>query len=63
MTEFDTDYTDEVVCPYCGYEHSDSYELAEYGKMDCHHCDEEFTIEADISITYSTSKIKKTGAQ
>ena len=31
MTEHDTTCTDEIVCPYCGYEQGDSWEL----DLDC----------------------------
>lgn len=53
----DHEYTDEVVCPYCGYEHGDSWELsADSDEMDCGNCDQPFTYERNIEVTYSTKK-------
>ena len=56
--EIDHDYTNEIVCPYCGYEHGDSWEVSDdEGKMDCHSCEKEFKYQRDITIDYSTQKI------
>ena len=29
--EIDCEYTDEIVCPYCGYKHRNSYEMYDFG--------------------------------
>jgi transcription elongation factor Elf1 len=57
IAEFDgdTDYTDEVICPHCGYEHSDSFEMSE-GVRECSDCGREFEMERDVAVTYSTTK-------
>ena len=52
----DTDYTDNIICPHCGYEDKDSWECSESGEMDCRRCGEEFYMERDITVTYSTKK-------
>ena len=52
----DTDYTDEVVCPYCGYEHQDSYEY-EDGEIDCQRCDNKFNLTKEVSVSYTTEKV------
>lgn len=57
MAGFDTEYTDGAVCPYCGYEHRDSYDMEE-GVNSCASCDNEFEVARHIKITYSTEKIK-----
>lgn len=59
ITEFDgdTDYTDEVVCPHCGYEHSDSWEMSE-GHHECGDCCRPFEITQNVEVTYSTEKSK-----
>lgn len=67
MAEHDTDYTDEVVCPWCGYEHKDSWEIsfdaAEMVKsFDCEKCEKEFEIVRDFEVHYSTSKPKVASA-
>lgn len=53
---FDHEDTDEVVCPHCGYEHSDSWEAGE-GKGECPDCGGLFTMERDVSVSYSTEKL------
>jgi predicted RNA-binding Zn-ribbon protein involved in translation (DUF1610 family) len=52
----DTDYTDEVVCPHCGYKYHDSWELSD-GEYECSDCGRRFNITRDIEVTYSTDKI------
>lgn len=58
--------TDEVVCPYCGFEHTDSWEwfsgAANYNskKIECEDCNRKFEAEADQRTYYSTSKIEDT---
>ena len=53
--EIDHEYTDEVTCPHCGYEFSDSWEMRE-GDDDCPECEKTFEIEINTSITYTTRK-------
>ena len=53
----DTDYTDEIVCPYCGHKNHDSWEYNDNGgKTECVECGEIFDLVVDIDITYCTSK-------
>lgn len=47
--------TQEVVCPYCGYEHVDSYEYDNEGTAECENCGREFRYERDY--WYSTCKM------
>lgn len=54
---FDHKYTDEVVCPHCGYTHSDSWEMGE-GKSECSDCEKPFELERYVSVSYITAKIK-----
>ncbi len=54
---FDHEYTDEVVCPHCGYVHGDSWEMRD-GETDCPDCEKSFTMERNVSVTYSTEKLK-----
>lgn len=56
--EIDHSFTEEVVCPWCGYEHGDSWELQDSGKMKCPECDKEFKYDRDIEVTYWTEKIE-----
>jgi transcription elongation factor Elf1 len=49
--------TDEVICPHCGHEYSDSWEFdGDTGNIECCECEKEFGYERNIEITYSTSK-------
>lgn len=58
--EIDHEYTKEVVCPYCGYEFSDSWEInsndENLGLIDCDECGKSFYGQRDIDITYITEK-------
>jgi hypothetical protein len=49
--------TNEIVCPYCGHEFMDSWELQEDGEMDCYECNKKFNYAINRSVDYSTSKI------
>jgi len=55
MNEIDHEYTDEIVCPNCGYELSDSWEMPDSGEYDCCECQSKFEFERDIEITYKTT--------
>jgi hypothetical protein len=57
--EIDHDFTDEVVCPHCGWQSRDSWELDDSGYMDCEECEKEFFFERNITVRYCTGKIKK----
>jgi DNA-directed RNA polymerase subunit RPC12/RpoP len=54
---FENWQTDQVICPHCGYEYSDSWDI-EDGVYNCPECEQEFQVSRDISITYSTWKTK-----
>jgi hypothetical protein len=55
--DMDHSYTDEIVCPYCGSEQGDSWELSDdSGDLECGNCDKEFTYERDITVNYTTSR-------
>lgn len=56
MDELDYKHTDEVKCPHCDYEHSDSWELSNSGEMECSSCGEEFMFDREVTVTYSTRK-------
>jgi len=54
--EGDTDYTREVICPHCGRECSDSWEMLE-GITECSDCGNSYEIERDVEVTYCTRKV------
>jgi DNA-directed RNA polymerase subunit RPC12/RpoP len=58
--DIDHSYTDEIVCPYCGYEFGDSWEFFNTGnedpQIDCEECNKTFVASRNETITYSTYK-------
>ena len=58
--EIDCDYTDEIVCPYCGYKHQDSWEMYDFGDESsdgvCGQCAERFSINISYTTSFSTEK-------
>ena len=61
MAEFDTNYTDEIICPWCGTEFEASYEFFEGSTecrvVKCDECGKSFDATRHISVDYSTSKV------
>ncbi len=59
--ESDCEGTDECVCPYCGYEDTDSWEIGggseQDGTTQCARCSREFGYSRVISVSYSTYPI------
>ena len=56
----DTDYTDEIVCPWCGYVHSDSWELShDEDTTECSDCGNDIDYVREVVISYRTSKPNK----
>jgi hypothetical protein len=59
MHELSHHYTDEVVCPYCLEEQSESWEFPDWVEShDCHSCDKKFSIYRNVTINYSTHKLQ-----
>ena len=56
-----TQNEDEVICPYCGYKFSDSWEFPDEGTTECSDCEREFSYGRNVVVTYSTSRIKGSG--
>ena len=57
--KIDHKYTDQIVCPYCGNEHTDSWEFKEdSSEIQCGECEQSFTYERQVTVEYCTSKIK-----
>lgn len=55
--EIEHEYTAEVVCPWCGYEYTDSWELSDEGDEECPNCWKPFRYSRDVTVDYSTEKI------
>lgn len=60
----ETQYTDNLVCPYCGHEEKDSWEIDFGPGLDgdseptCGSCGEEYVAQRHVSVSYSTKKHK-----
>lgn len=58
--QLDHEYTDEIVCPYCGHKHHDSWEYGEPGdemygeEHECGSCQRKFIWSRRIKAIYST---------
>lgn len=56
-------YSPEPVCPHCGYEEIDAWELNFGPGLEgecvtwCDDCGEQYHIERYVSVTYSTKKV------
>lgn len=57
--KIDTQYTNEITCPYCGEELGDSWEYGDNGEIDCGECEKEFYFNRDVDVTYCSSKLDK----
>jgi hypothetical protein len=56
--DFSTWHTQAIKCPWCLYEHSDSWEVPDWvEEEECGNCDKKFSIERTTEITYTTLKI------
>lgn len=55
--------TDQPTCPYCGEEQGDAWELRfnanDQTTTECGHCGESYIVEREISVSYTTGKVKQ----
>lgn len=52
-------YENQIKCPYCDWEDSDSWEFSEDdGISACGSCGKEFNVTREIQVSYSTSRIE-----
>ena len=55
----DHESTDNIVCPYCGYEYWGSSEYPDSDDyFECVNCKKHFFMEIDVSVTYTTLKLQ-----
>ena len=56
----DHEYTKNIVCPYCGHEDKDSFEVEpdneDLGLLECDDCGKHFYATRSITIDYCTEK-------
>lgn len=72
IRDIDHEYTQEIVCPFCGCEFIDSWDVEsdkeDIGLIECGECEKDFYATRHIEVTYSTEKAtygtcKKCGAK
>ena len=49
----------EIKCPYCGHEKSDSWEYSDDGTESCDTCGSEYIYERIVEVSYTTTIKKK----
>ena len=61
---YETERTENIVCPYCGYEDRDSWEV-DFGPgfdgdttVVCGSCEQEFYASRMVDVCYTTKKLK-----
>ena len=52
----DTNYENEITCPWCGYVQSDSWEACDEDDHICDNCGNEYSHVRYVDVTYSTQK-------
>lgn len=60
MAKIDCDFTDDLVCPYCGHKHRDAYEhFTSSDDIDtyCDSCGLEFHSQRHITIHYTSTPV------
>ena len=58
VAEIEHEGTEEIVCPWCGYEFKDSWEFKENGETECYGCEKRFKHYQIINVTYDTERIE-----
>ena len=56
MDEMNTDYTKDIICPFCGYIFTDSWELIDESDAECPECEKTFDLEVDVTVRYTTTR-------
>lgn len=58
---YDHRFMEEITCPHCGNEWSDSWEIEDDRDEVCDECDGKFYIKIRTKRTYSTDKLDEDG--
>lgn len=59
MSEFEHEDTEEIICPWCGYQFRESWEFtAEEDETDCYRCEKPFKYHRIIDVTYDTERVE-----
>jgi len=62
MTDIDHEFTDDIVCPYCGHAQSDIFELTdafseEGTRVHCDECEKEFASFCHVTYSFTTYRV------
>ena len=56
----DTNFENEITCPYCGMVQNDSWEYDyDKGIIECELCENEFRWHRDVEVTYGTEQMEQ----
>lgn len=61
MSHIDCNRTDEIVCPHCGHEFSDSSEYGrgeDVGELECGECGKAFYARRNITVDYTSTTLE-----
>lgn len=67
LNAFDLAWNPEPVCPHCGKKYSDAWEINFGNDMEgsttitCGHCEEDFFVQRNVEVTFTTAKIQPKG--
>ncbi len=57
--EEEPSFTSEIVCPWCGHEQLDSWEMEDSDdECECNECGKAFAYERDVEVTYSSYRVE-----
>jgi len=57
LSDIDLSYNLNPVCPHCGYEMQDAWQLGDNDQeVECNACEKDYFVSIDVDVTYSTSK-------
>jgi hypothetical protein len=56
VSEIDHEHTNIIVCPWCGYQFEDSWEMGEEGEIDCYECRNSFSYLQHVEVTWTTKR-------
>jgi len=60
IEDIDHEYTQEVVCPWCGHEYADSWEFPNDDDDEhCNECGNIFSFERIVSVEYVSKRIER----
>lgn len=55
----DINYTSEIVCPFCGNEVGDSWEMEGEEDYECGNCQSHFSYQRHVTVEYCSQPLKK----